>query len=351
MISSIRLQRFRSYANASFEFEPGVNIIVGPNASGKTNLLEAVMVLTRGSSYRARDAELVQFNRAWARLDGNFDGTERSVKLEHADELLSKSFVIGGQSYKRLNLERSVPVVFFEPNHLNLFSRGPEARREYFDELLERTQPGFKSLNSSFRRTLAQRNSLLKKGSHYAADQLFAWDVRLSEQADQIAKARHGLIEQINKNLARVYGQIAGRRTKVRAEYTTQFAIANYGSKMLAYLQKHQTTDFERGFTGAGPHREDFVFYLSGQPASATASRGEARSLLLSLKSLEIGLIEQARDQKPILLLDDVFSELDGKRRHALVEALAGHQSIITTTDADSVLAYFETGRQLIALI
>src|SRR5579862_167182 len=141
MITSVRLQNFRSYKDDSFEFEPGVNIIVGPNASGKTNLLEGVMVLARGGSYRARDAELIQFNKSWARLDGNFEKQNRTAKIETIGGQTAKSFVIDDKPFKRLNLERTVPVVFFEPNHLQLITRGPEARRDYFDELLERSQP------------------------------------------------------------------------------------------------------------------------------------------------------------------------------------------------------------------
>src|SRR5207248_7699200 len=114
MISTLRLQNFRSYKDASFEFAPGVNIVVGPNASGKTNLLEAVLVLARGGSYRVRDVELVQFNKPWARLDGYFEKHTRTLKLQPPD----KTFIIDDKPYKRLSLDRTVPVVLFEPNHL-----------------------------------------------------------------------------------------------------------------------------------------------------------------------------------------------------------------------------------------
>ena len=129
MISAIRLQNFRSYKDDSFEFEPGVNIVVGPNASGKTNLLEAVLVLARGSSYRARDSELIKFDQPWARLDGNFEKNTRVVKLEPPN----KTFILDDKTYRRLNLDKTLPVVLFEPNHLQLMTRGPDQRRDYFD--------------------------------------------------------------------------------------------------------------------------------------------------------------------------------------------------------------------------
>lgn len=343
MITSIRLQSFRSYKDDSFEFDPGVNIIVGPNASGKTNLLEAVMVLARGASYRARDNELVRFGKPWARLDGNFENQVRTVKITGgASE--GKSFIIDDKPFKRLSLERTVPVVLFEPNHLQLMTRGPQMRRDYFDELLERTEPHFKTLSAGYRRTLAQRNALLKQHRPAAAEQLFAWNIRLSELGAQVVSFRQSLAEQINKGIAKNYSRIAAKKFKVSLEYGSQFPAEHYASRMLAKLEKTSGLDFSRGFTSTGPHREDISFYLGGRPAGATASRGETRSLLLALKIFELELIEKTRGRPPIFLLDDVFSELDGSRRRALVDSLAGRQTLITTTDADSIIDYFATG-------
>ena len=346
MIENLRLQNFRSYKDDSFEFEPGVNIVVGPNASGKTNLLEAVLMLARGSSYRVRDAELVRFNQPWARLDGLFEDQERVLKLVPQDDKTEKSFLLADKPYKRLNLGRTVPTVFFEPNHLQLITRGPEQRREYIDDLLERSRPEFKTLLGHYRRALAQRNALLKQDPAYAIGQLFAWNLRLSELGGQIAQARQQLINDINKNLSRTYNQIAKSRASVKLEYASHFPADNYASKLLSKLEATAKLDFERGFTAHGPHREDINFYLNNKLVGHAASRGETRSLLLALKIYELGLIEKARGQKPILLLDDVFSELDGHRRHALVDHLQNHQTIITTTDADAVLEYFGSGQQ-----
>jgi DNA replication and repair protein RecF len=349
MITGARLQSFRSYKDESFEFDPGVNIIVGPNASGKTNLLEAVMVLSRGSSYRARDAELIKFGRPWARLDGSFVKQARTVKIEGGLQP-AKSFEIDGKPFKRLSLERTVPVVLFEPNHLQLMTRGPEIRRDYFDEMLERTRADFKPVAANYRRALAQRNALLKQSRGRAEQQLFAWDIRLSELGAKIAEARQALADQINKSISKNYSRIANKRSKVELQYACHFPAEHYASRMLSKLEKNAHLDFERGFTSSGPHREDFVFYLGGQPAGATASRGETRSLLLALKIFELQLIEKTRGQPPIFLLDDVFSELDGSRRRALVEALSDRQTLITTTDADAVLEYFSESHHLIPL-
>ncbi|HET6864200.1 MAG TPA: DNA replication and repair protein RecF [Candidatus Saccharimonadales bacterium] len=346
MISAIRLQNFRSYKDDSFEFEPGVNIVVGPNASGKTNLLEAVLVLARGSSYRARDSELIKFDQPWARLDGNFEKNTRVVKLEPPN----KTFILDDKTYRRLNLDKTLPVVLFEPNHLQLMTRGPDQRRDYFDDLLVRSQPLYKNLSAGYIRSLAQRNALLKRGRGQAVQQLFAWNVRLSELGSQIVQARQELVNRINRGLSKTYSQIAKHKSEVELIYECQFPTENYGSRLLHKLETSVERDLERGFTGSGPHREDFVFYLDGQPAAQTASRGETRSLLLALKIFELGLIEEARGKRPIFLLDDVFSELDGSRRRALVARLKKHQTIITTTDADAVVEYFSENHHLIPL-
>jgi len=349
-ITSIRLQNFRSYTDESFEFEPGVNIIVGPNASGKTNLLEAVLVLSRGSSFRAHDSELVQFDSPWTRLDSFFQKQSRTLKIEEKNAKFEKNFEIDDKNYKRLNLERTIPIVFFEPNHLQLITRSPEQRRDFVDDLLERSEVGFKSLSANYRRILAQRNSLLKHEAGFVKDQLFAWNVRLSEIGTKIAEARSRLISAINKDISKTYGKIAGKKCKVEVFYDSQFPVDQYASKLLHRLENNINTDLERGFTAYGPHREDIVFYLNEQPMSQTASRGETRSLVLALKIFELELVESTRGQKPIFLLDDVFSELDGARRHALVNYLKDHQTIITTTDADAIIEHFTDANKIIPL-
>lgn len=350
MIASLRLQNYRSYRDESFEFDEGVNIIVGPNASGKTNLLEAVLVLSRGSSFRTKDQELINHKAGWARLDGYFDKHTRAVKLQRNPESTIKTLLIDDKPYARLSAEKIHPTVLFEPDHLQLISRGPDQRRDYIDGFLERIDPSFKTLYRRYQRVIAQRNALLKKGRSPASQQLFAWDVRLVELGSQIARSRQELINELNKTIKKVYSEIAGKKSKVAVEYKSQFPVEHYASRLISRLESSLAQDLERGFTSYGPHREDFIFYIGGRPAIQQASRGEIRSLLLALKILELGMVEKAGSQKPIFLLDDVFSELDGSRRRALVGRLKGYQTIITTTDADAVMQYFDTGHKLIAL-
>jgi DNA replication and repair protein RecF len=350
MITDLRLQHFRSYKDESFELSPGVNIVVGPNASGKTNLLEAILVLARGSSYRASDPELIGFGQPWARIDGHHENSaQRTVKI--MVEPPSKSFELDGKSYRRLSLAHSLPVVLFEPNHLQLFVGGPDRRRDYLDDLLEQTTPGYSSLRRQYRRALAQRNSLLKQPRHGASEtQIFPWNIRLSQLAGQVVRARTGLVDNLNKDLGALYKKLSKSRGKVAARYDSRWPPEHYESHFLKKLESSLADDRLRGFTGSGPHREDLVVLFDDHPAQAAASRGEVRTVVLALKILELKLLEAARDSTPLLLLDDVFSELDGRRRHALTDYLAPYQTFITTTDADLVTKNFTSHTNVIAL-
>lgn len=349
MITAIRLQHFRSYTDDSFELSAGVNIIVGANASGKTNLLEAVLVNCLGGSYRAKDTEMLAHNAPWARVDAVTQEGTRTVKFEPHQLGVKKTYEINNQKLQRLSLQKTIPVVLFEPNHLLILTGSPDLRREYIDTLLEQSVPGFGLLRKQYRRALAQRNALLKHGS--ATTQLFAWNIRLSELGGQIARERIALVSQLNQTIQELYRSLAhAPGATVAVHYQTACVAAQYSSDLLHKLEAHTTKDIERGFTSYGPHRDDLSIVLNGHPALLSASRGETRTLLLTLKIVELHILEQARGKKPLLLLDDVFSELDGARRHALTTYLERYQTFLTTTDADIVLKHFTESSNIIPI-
>ena len=343
MVQDIRLLHFRSYTDELFEFDPGVNIIVGPNASGKTNLLEAIQMVCSGSSYRVRDNELIRNAEPWARLDAHTSTGQRSVKLEKQNPLerVQKTFEISGQPYKRLTYNRKLPVVLFEPNHLRLLTGGRELRRDFLDDLLEQLVADYGLLRRQYKRALAQRNALLKQGPK-STPQLFAWNVRLSELGGLVAAQRKNLVEKLEPDLQVFYRQLSSNnKIVVNLRYEASCDERDYGSSLLSKLETSTELDYQRGFTAYGPHRDDMQVMLNGRQAAETASRGEVRTLLLGLKLLELKLVEEQRSYKPLLLLDDVFGELDGARRRALTEFLTDHQAFITTTDADIVVQHF----------
>lgn len=350
MIHSIRLQHYRSYTDDSFEFDPGVNIIVGPNASGKTNLLESIMVSCTGSSYRVADSELIQHDELWSRIDVQTSESSRTVKIEEKDGKAQKSFLIDDVVKKRLLPAVQVAYVFFEPNDLQLLHGSPERRREYIDGILEHIVPGFRTRRREYRRALAQRNALLKSG-RATKDLLFVWNVRLSDLGGYIAEERKKLIDSMTSDVQSVYQVIAEGKDTINLRYESSITGASdYGSTMLRLLEERVQKDVERGFTSVGPHRDDMRVLLHGYDAKEVASRGETRTLVLALKVIEMQLLERAYNKKPLLLLDDVFSELDGARRRHLTNYLSQHQTFITTTDADIVVRHFMNKCHIIAI-
>jgi len=339
---TLRLQHFRSYIDASFMLGGGVNIIVGPNASGKTNLLEAVLVVATGGSYRVRDAELMQYDASWARLDAQTDEGARTVKMQLSEPgRVLKSFEIDGQKLSRLLQPRTVPVVLFEPNHLLLLHGAPDLRRAFLDDLLEQAVPGFGPMRKHYRRVLIHRNALLKRQPRDLTDQLFVWNLRLSELGGKIVRERQQLVSQFAGRMSDLYTAAAGKTHTVTLEYMTQFPGVEYETALLKKLESSTEVDTQRGFTAYGPHRDDLIVAIDGHAASESASRGETRTLVLALKVLELQLLEQIRGSRPLLLLDDVFSELDARRRQALTRFVGHYQTFITTTDADVVAHHF----------
>ncbi|MDQ5963796.1 MAG: replication and repair protein RecF [Patescibacteria group bacterium] len=339
MINDIHLQHFRSYKDASFEFGDGVNIIVGPNGSGKTNLMESLLVLSRGKSYRVKDVDLIERGEDWARLEGAVLGGDRILKLIR--EPSSKIFEINDKKISRLTYKQVLPVVLFEPNHLMLLHGPPDGRRTYLDDILETIQPSFGSHRRNYKRLLQQRNTLLKRRYKPSTAELFPWNLRLSELGAAISRARTEYVQAISSDFGVLYNILASSEDGASMRYGAMFGIDTYETSMMQALEKNLTKDLDRGFTGVGPHREDFLVEIHGAPALEVASRGETRTMVLALKILELQSIEEATGKLPLLLLDDVFSELDGARRRSLTKYLKRYQTFLTTTDADVVVKHF----------
>ncbi|HSW80952.1 MAG TPA: DNA replication/repair protein RecF [Candidatus Saccharimonas sp.] len=348
---SLRLQHFRSYADYTVEFSDGVNIIVGPNGSGKTNLLEALYVLATGGSFRGHDRDLLKHRQEWFRIDGQYGEEQRSLTYRQNGDTAEKQFVIDGAKKARLTHQQRLPVVLFEPDHLRLLRESPSKRRDYLDALLTRLQPDFAWLKHQFERVLTQRNAMLKRRlpSFQLEDQLFAWDIKFVELAEQIVARRERLVADLQAQASDVYSSIARKPHVVALEHQSIVGGTNYHDSLLRALSERLTRDVERGFTSVGPHRDDFSVLLDGAPAANAASRGETRSLLLTLKIIELRLVADQQDATPLLLLDDVFSELDAARRHALAELAKSYQTLITTTDADAIIEHFQGGYRIIA--
>lgn len=350
--SSLTLHHFRSYGEYSVEFEPGVNIVVGPNGSGKTNMLEALYVLSHGSSFRGTDRDLVAHGHDWFRLQAAYDGLQRTAtsKIESPSKV-EKQFTVDGVKKARLTHAWRVPVVLFEPEHLRLLRDSPSRRRDYLDMLLTKLQPDYTWLKHQFERVLLQRNNILKRrlSADVREDQLFVWDISLADLGEQIIRRREALAAQFDARMSEVYSAIAQQNHTVKLTYQKTVVGEDYRAALLKALQQNAARDSERGFTTVGPHRDELAVQLDGAPAAASASRGEMRSLLLAIKMIELGMVAEQSDATPLLLLDDVFSELDSSRRQALAHLAKNYQTLITTTDADAIVEHFLEGYHVIA--
>lgn len=351
IFTDIRLQNFRSYSEQSFDLGAGVNIVVGPNAAGKTNLLEAMMLSSVGKSYKSNDKILISHLKDWSRIDTHTTNNQsRSVKISSINETKAeKIFEIDEKKYKKLTVENRQPIVLFEPSDLSLFTGEPSVRREYIDNFADQIIVGHGALVNRLKRTIQQRNSLLKQ--HNINQQLlFTWNLRMCEISSQVVANRKKVIDIFQNKISDTYSSVAGKKSKLKLSYESKIPLDNYSTCLLKELENNLELDKIRGFTSRGPHRDEIVPFIDDIDFASTVSRGENRTFLLSLKIIELETLFEVLAIKPLLLLDDVFSELDGARRRHLTNHLKDTQTIITTTDADAVMKSFSESTSVIPI-
>ncbi len=336
MLKRLHLTHFRSYDQLTLDLEGQVMVILGPNATGKTNILEAVYVAATGQSFRGDDIALTTDHQGGYRVDAQYDDEMVSVVFR-AEPRRQKRFLRNEVGISRHSLLGLHPVVLFEPGDLVLLSGSPSLRRHYLDMVLAQTSEQYRRSLILYRRLIKQRNALLyrnKRNSIYQLeDQLFILDTQLTEPTEVIYTQRRDLLAWLEPQLRTYEEHIAGDNAELTIQYLER------SSDMLRKLHGAHERDILVGTTTVGPHREDWQVYRDGGLFHDTASRGENRTALLALKLCEVQYIQEQRDGiTPILLLDDVFSELDESRRHLLVDVLRDVQTIITTTDIDKRL-------------
>jgi DNA replication and repair protein RecF len=329
LVKRLSVQNLRSHQQLSIDPADGVTVITGANGSGKTTLLEALYLGLQGSSFRGSDSELLQTDAPWWKIDLILDEQSRAVSFDPAKSTARKKFVIDTKTNYRLPAKLKYPVVLFEPEDLRLLHGSPARRRLFIDRFIAQLNPLYGVALRKYERALRQRNTLLKRGG--SNDHLFAWNIALSEHGAYIIEQRIAFIERINSQLTEAYQAISQTHDDVAVHYSHTF-VGDIKQKLLAELQNRLERDRLLGSTSVGPHRHDLLFTINDSPAQASASRGEARTIVLALKFLEVAIIEQLSGDKPLVLLDDVFSELDETRQKALSETIDTYQIIITST-------------------
>ena len=331
IISGVSLQNFRIHGSIVVEFSPGTTIITGPNGSGKTSIIEALYVALRGTSFKGVDGDILGPNRKWWRVDISFsDGTKRSVKYNPESINGKKQFIIDGKTHYRLPAKNKKPVVLFEPNDLRLLNGSPGRRREFIDKFISQINPEYHMAINKYERALKQRNNLLKNKNSTSED-LFVWDVVLSEYGAQIIQQRLEFIDKINDKINSLYQELSETKDAISVHYSHPYS-GDIKQKLLNELSRSADKDRVLGYTTTGPHRNDIIFNFNNSPALTIASRGEVRTVIVALKFLEVALIEDVLGVEPLILLDDVFSELDEKRQKHLSRLDGSSQVVITST-------------------
>ena len=328
IIKSVKLFNFRNHTEYSLACEDETSLILGENGSGKTSVLEAIYILTRGKSFRATDSEIIKRGTSFYRIEIEFNNGETSIATYDGNH---KTYLIMDKKSRRLPKKNKYPVVLFQPSDLNLISHSPGRRRDYFDRIFSQFDEKYSESLLKYEKSLKQRNELLKS-DHIASESIFSWNILLAKYGTDLFTYRTKFIQEINSHLTDIYRSIAKNNDQINITYKTEIAAAD-DNKYLQTLEQNFQKDVCLGHTSFGVHRDDYIFNFNNKPADGSASRGESRSIILALKFIEADLIYQKTNLKPIILLDDVFSELDESRRKCLVKNFKDNQVIITSVE------------------
>ncbi|NLI92872.1 MAG: DNA replication/repair protein RecF [Peptococcaceae bacterium] len=343
LIKDFYLRHFRNYQEQKIEFQPGINLLAGPNGQGKTNVLEGIYYLLTGKSYRVKsENELILWGEKNFYLQASFDVMNRMIKLESYYETGKKVMKINQFASKRLSdYVGTVNAVFFSPEDLNIVKSSPQERRRFLDLLIAQVKPGHISILNSYLKAIRQKNNLLKrdKSTNSLRSQIQAWNEELVEFGTKILTNRWQFTEILNQYCRPIFNNIFSDQDNMELFY---FGL---GKKSLSealeifpdLLEKKMDQEIEKKSVLIGPHRDDLIINLNGRPAKIFGSQGQQRSLVLCLKLAEMEIIRREKEEYPILLLDDVLSELDEFRRQYLLDYIhiTGKQTIITMTGAD----------------
>jgi len=336
MLKTIFLQNFRNYEKKEFTFQNQTTVIIGPNTSGKSNLIEAIHLLSTGKSFRTeKDVQMIKFKQGFGRIKAKIDDFELEVVLTdgffNGQKSQYKKFLVNGVSKRRVDFAGNFPAVLFSPQDLDIIVDSPSLRRSFLDDVLEQVDKSYRLDSISFTKALRQRNALLeiaKEAGVKNDKQLEYWDKLVIEHGQNITKKRQEFIDVVNafeKNIFDFY--------------------LNYDKSVISKerLEQYAREEVAAGVTLVGPHRDDFSISMFNKADDSThdikffGSRGQQRLAILQLKKLELAFIENKLGKRPIFLLDDIFSELDEAHIELVFEMVNAQQTIITTTHSEFI--------------
>ncbi|HKL11432.1 MAG TPA: DNA replication/repair protein RecF [Clostridia bacterium] len=348
-INSLNLVNFRNYSSLSIEFDNKINVFYGMNAQGKTNIIESLYVGGFGKSFRtANDRDLVSMGENNAALGIKYFCRERKQKIDlRWNNKGKKEIKINGSRIEKLSdILGNLNVVIFSPEDLKLVKEGPSERRRFMNREISHISPNYYHHLSQYNRILTQRNNLLKQGKYMKVpmDLLDVWDEQLAEEGSIIMERRSVFIKRLNTISRLKHRKITENKENIEVLYKRNIANEENENKETIKeifrnsIKKKRKQDFERGYTTCGPHKDDLSISINGIDVRNFGSQGQQRTAVLSLKLSEIDIVKAETGEFPILLLDDVMSELDEKRQKELIGSLKGVQVFTTMTEIPELL-------------
>ncbi len=339
IIKSLKLKNYRNYSDLQLEFDSGINLLVGDNGVGKTNILESIHLLASTKSFRARyDSDLISYNKGFTTVQGEIapyqdtdtDHIQIHIKrTDRTDKTSTKTAQINNVAKSLSKFTHHLKTVLFSPEDIDVITGSPSQRRKYLDLVLFQIDPKYKKFSSDYIKTVRRRNKILEliNETRTGQDQLPYWNSKLLELGEYIQQKRQELIEQFNTFFS--------SRENPYSKYSSHLTI-DYDQNLVdtKRLNTYKDREIAARTTLIGPHRDDFTLLLKGRDMAQFASRGEQRTAMFLMKLAEFHYIYSILDQKPVLLLDDIFSELDADHKDAILSFINNQQTIITTSSA-----------------
>lgn len=341
-IQKIKLENFRNFKSLELDFDPnpGIFIMLGENAQGKTNILESISLLAFPRSQRAKTpTELVNFGQNYYTIEAEFQKSQ--LKIGYQIRPSKRTYQLNQVPIPLKEYLTNFQTVMFTPEDIEIIAGAPHLRRRLVDTILSQTDREYFEDLIEYTKILKQRNALLKriKQNKAKSEELNFWNKKLVNLIELITQKRRSFFEFLTEHLPETYKQLADDNSeKIQIDYSytaksRQEHFDSYRDAIIDNLEAERNREIDAGHTVVGPHRDDFSLKLNDKPVSQFCSRGEKRSFMLALKLAEIKYLHEVTRQKPVLLLDDVFSELDKNRRHKLLELTEGYQTFISTVE------------------
>ena len=339
IVKSLELNHFRNYTNLEIDFEAGTNILYGDNAQGQTNILEAIYLSGTTKSHKgSKDKEMIQFGEDESHIRIFIEKQEKQFQIDmHLKKNRTKGIAIDQIPIKKASeLFGILNIVFFSPEDLNIIKNGPAERRRFMDLELCQLDKIYLSELAKYNKILNQRNKLLKDIYFRpdVKDTLPIWDMQLLEYGQKIIKSRRKFVSELNEIVTQIHSKISGGREEMILTYEPNVTEDLFEQELIRVQEK----DLKLGQTTVGPHRDDMSFTIHGVDIRKFGSQGQQRTSSLSLKLSEIELVKKVIKDTPVLLLDDVLSELDSNRQNYLLNNICGTQTIITCTGLDEFI-------------